>query len=363
MIDSLGFATFLKSKFSFFAGVPDSLLKPINNALEEILPKEQFLIASNEGQAIAFASAYHLATKQIACVYMQNSGLGNAINPILSLADPEVYAIPMILFIGLRGGKDDEPQHAKQGRVTRDILNACEIENYILDKELSTAKQQICNAVQKCKSEKKIIAFLIEKDTFNAYNLARKKNTYNIVREEAISLIQDAYIDAKIITSTGYISRECYELRKIKNQNHCNDFLVVGSMGYASSLAYVLSKYSSNKIVCLDGDGAFIMHLGSILNFKYSNFLHVVLNNEIHDSVGGQFTSAKNASFIKLAKSCGYDYCFSVSNIKQLKKKLEEIKKINGLVFLEIKVKQQTRTNLGRPKNILQLKEDFCKEF
>ncbi|MCV3482452.1 phosphonopyruvate decarboxylase [Campylobacter sp. CNRCH_2014_0184h] len=363
MIDSLEFAHILKSQFSFFAGVPDSLLKPINNALEEILPKEQFFITSNEGQAIAFASAYYLATKQIACVYMQNSGLGNAINPILSLADPEVYAIPMVLFIGLRGGKDDEPQHAKQGKVTKDILDACKIENHILDKDIAIAKQQIYNAVKKSKNEAKIIAFLIEKNTFSTYHLKRKTNTYKIIREHAISLVHDVFADAKIVATTGFISRECYELREIKNQKHYNDFLVVGSMGYASSLAYILSKYSQKKVVCLDGDGAFIMHMGSILNFKGSNFLHIVLNNEIHDSVGGQSTNAKNASFVKLAKSCGYDYCFSISNISQLKRKLKEIKELKGLIFLEIKVKQYTRSDLGRPKNILRLKEDFCKEF
>ncbi|TKX28872.1 phosphonopyruvate decarboxylase [Campylobacter aviculae] len=362
MINSLEFADFLNDKFSFFAGVPDSLLKSLNNALE-LKSKNNFFVTANEGQAIAFASAYNLSTSKIALVYMQNSGLGNAINPLLSLADPKVYKIPLIMFIGLRGGKDDEPQHLKQGEVTKKILQACGIKSFFLSQNIKKAKEQIDKAIQECNLKKQIIAFLIKKNTFDNFKTIREKNNFKIIREEAISLIQDYFNHSKFIATTGMIARECYELRKIKKQTHANDFLVVGSMGYASSLAFIISKYSKKHIVCLDGDGAFIMHMGSILNFKNSNFLHIVLNNQAHDSVGGQFTHAKNASFSKLSKACGYNYSFSVKTMKDLKNKLEIIKKLNGLIFLEIKVKQQTRKDLLRPKDILMLKEEFCKEL
>ncbi|EEO25449.1 phosphonopyruvate decarboxylase [Helicobacter winghamensis] len=360
MLNALEFAKFLKDRIGFCAGVPDSLLKPLNQALE-IEMRKDFYTTATEGQAVAFACAYHLATSKIGLVYLQNSGLGSAINPLLSLADPKVYKIPLILFVGLRGGIDDEPQHLKQGEVTEQILIACGIKTLKLSKEIEEAKRQIDNSLLYCRESGGTVAFLVEKNIFDKVSLPQSGNSFSLIREEVINLIQDAFVDAKFVTTTGMISRECYELREFKNQRHKNDFLVVGSMGYASSLAFILSKYSNKKFVCLDGDGAFIMHMGSLLSFKGASFYHIVLNNYAHDSVGGQATNIGNTNLVELAYSCGYDYALSVESLEELQKALKEIPQMQGLVLLEVKVKKQTRANLGRPKEILRLKDEFCK--
>ncbi|EAK0829279.1 hypothetical protein CFT12S02847_04785 [Campylobacter fetus subsp. testudinum] len=361
MIDPLEFAKFLDENIGLFAGVPDSLLKPLNSALNQVVGDDKFFTTANEGQAVAFACGYHLSTSKIGLVYMQNSGLGNAINPLLSLADEEVYKLPLLMLIGLRGGENDEPQHKKQGQVTHRILAACDIPFITLAKDTWEAKAQILNAIKECMKNSAPFAVLIEKDTFEKLNLNDVKNGYSLNREEAISLVQDTFIGAKFISTTGMISRENYELRDLKNQGHENDFLVVGSMGFASSIAFMIDKFSKNRVVCLDGDGSFIMHMGSILNFKGSRFIHVVLNNFAHDSVGGQETNAKNGNFALIATSCGYDESYSVSSKDELISILSKIKNSQKLIFLEIKVSKGARKDLGRPKDILKLKEKFCK--
>ena len=425
------FALFLKEHIGLFAGVPDSLLKPLNSALNE-LSKDNFYTTANEGEAVAFACAYHLATKNLGLVYMQNSGLGNAINPLLSLADKLVYKIPLVMIIGLRGGEYDEPQHRKQGLVTRRLLSACGIKHFILSKNFKTAKKQCLKAFEKCLKDESIVAILVEKDSFapfdktslseclNRASLSEKsplnetvilnekitsfekralqkgfninktvldtkqknfdedqgalsfKNkqalsvnleSLNLKRERAIELILAHFKEAKFICSTGHIGRECYDLREKKKQGHSDDFLVVGSMGFASSIAFVLSQFTQKRIICLDGDGAFLMHLGAISNFKGANFIHIVLNNFAHESVGGQESCAKNVNFNALAKACGYELALSVSDEFSLKKALNELKGKEGLIFIEILVAKGARKDLGRPKDILALKEEFCKNL
>ncbi|TQR59612.1 thiamine pyrophosphate-dependent enzyme [Campylobacter troglodytis] len=436
------FALFLKEHIGLFAGVPDSLLKPLNSALNE-LSKDNFYTTANEGEAIAFACAYHLATKNLGLVYMQNSGLGNAINPLLSLADKLVYKIPLVMIIGLRGGIDDEPQHRKQGLVTRRLLSACGIKHFILSKNFKTAKKQCLKAFEECLKDESIVAILVEKDSFAPFEkaslsecffekasvreclfdkagvseksplnetvvlnekilsfekeglkescdinktvLATKQKNFdedqealsfkneqalsvnlenlNLKRERAIELILAHFKEAKFICSTGHIGRECYDLREKKKQGHSDDFLVVGSMGFASSIAFVLSQFTQKRIICLDGDGAFLMHLGAISNFKGANFIHIVLNNFAHESVGGQESCAKNVNFNALAKACGYELALSVSDEFSLKKALNELKGKEGLIFIEILVAKGARKDLGRPKDILALKEEFCKNL
>ncbi|MDD6056314.1 MAG: phosphonopyruvate decarboxylase [Helicobacteraceae bacterium] len=361
-MNPLDFAKFLKEHIGIFAGVPDSLLKPLNSALSATLDTRDFYTCANEGQAVAFASAYNLATKKLGAVYMQNSGLGNAINPLLSLSDELVYKIPLVLFIGLRGGDNDEPQHKKQGLVTRGILDACGISNFILSNELDKAKEQCLVAFKECLEKSKIIAILIEKGTFETFkdNEAIEQDDSKLTREESISIVQDAFKNAKFVSTTGMISREHYELRELKGVGHENDFLVVGSMGFASSIAYILSCYTKEKIVCLDGDGAFLMHMGALSNFRDSSFIHIVFNNFAHDSVGGQSTNALNVNFVKIAESCGYKKAYRVRDSIELQQLLESIKNKNELIFIEVLVKKGARKDLGRPCEILKLKEAFC---
>ena len=384
MINPHDFALFLSSHIGLFAGVPDSLLKPLNSALSEIA-NDNFYTTANEGQAVAFACAYHLATKKLGLVYMQNSGLGNAINPLLSLADELVYKIPLVMIIGLRGGENDEPQHKKQGLVTKEILNACDIDYFILSNDFNEAKKQCLSAFEKCLKDLSIIAILVEKNTFTPFEktslqksfgenktllapenkqmLTQNLENSSLKRERAIELILARFKGAKFVCSTGHIGRECYDLREKNKQKHSDDFLVVGSMGFASSIAFMLSKFTQKRLVCLDGDGAFLMHLGAISNFKGANFTHIVLNNFAHDSVGGQETNAKNVDFTTLAKACGYDIVTRASDEFTLQKTLDELKNKQALIFIEIIVKKGARKDLGRPSNLLALKDEFCKDF
>ncbi len=373
MINSRDFALFLRSHIGLFAGVPDSLLKPLNSALNE-LANEHFYTTANEGQAVAFACAYHLATKKLGLVYMQNSGLGNAINPLLSLADELVYKIPLVLVIGLRGGENDEPQHRKQGLVTKELLKACRIDYFILSNDFNEAKKQCLAAFSKCLKDLSVIAILVEKNTFAPFekDISSEKFTQNLQisnqnsslkRERAIELILAHFKGAKFVCSTGHIGRECYDLREKKGEKHSDDFLVVGSMGFASSIAFMLSKFTQKRLVCLDGDGAFLMHLGAVSSFKGARFTHIVLNNFAHDSVGGQATNAANVDFTALAKACGYDIIMRVNDENSLQKALDEIAKKEALIFIEIIVEKGARKDLGRPKNLLDLKDEFCKDF
>ena len=365
MLNPLEFARFLKEHIGIFAGVPDSLLKPLNSALNEVVDSKDFYTTANEGQAIAFVSAYYLATRNLGLVYMQNSGLGNAINPLLSLADEKVYGIPLIMFIGLRGGENDEPQHKKQGLVTKAILDACGIENFILEKEIVSAKKQLLESFKRAKRDCKIVAVLVERDTFEICKTSQKvvQSESDFLREEAISIIQDGFLDAKFVSTTGMISREHYELREKKGITHDNDFLVIGSMGYASSIAYIFSKFTENRVVCLDGDGAFIMHMGCVASFCDSSFVHIVLNNFAHDSVGGQMTNAKNLDFLEIAKASGYKNVYRVKNAKELENVLSKIQKNRELSFVEVVVKKGARKDLGRPKDMGKLKQKFMDFF
>ncbi|MCL9819159.1 phosphonopyruvate decarboxylase [Helicobacter colisuis] len=365
MLDALEFARFLKEYIGIYAGVPDSSLKSLNLALREVMEDDNFYTTANEGQAIAFAGAYHLATSKVGVVYMQNSGLGNAINPLLSFVDKKVYQIPLIMLIGMRGGENDEPQHRKQGFVTKSILEVCEIPYIVLSRDMENAKKQFVEVFDNVKRNLSIIAILIERDAFNPFQLTHKirENKFSLKREKAISIVQDYFLEAKFIGSTGMISRELYDLREYKKMRHSNDFLVVGSMGFASSIAYILSKYSSNQIVCLDGDGSFLMHMGCLSNFKGVAFVHIVLNNFAHDSVGGQETNANNIDFLKIAKGCGYQKAYKVSTEKELKELLANINYLRELIFIEIDVAKGARKDLGRPKNVIKLKEEFCREF
>lgn len=366
MINALEFARFLKEYVGFYAGVPDSSLKSLNSALKEVLGDNSFYTTSNEGQAVAFAGGYHLATSKVGVVYMQNSGLGNAINPLLSLMDEKVYRLPLIMFVGMRGGENDEPQHRKQGLVTKAILEACEIPSIFLSKDIEKAKNQFVEAYEECSKNLSIMAILIEKETFDSCDSCLPKNKMDkdeacLKREEAISIVQDYFLEAKFVSTTGMISRELYELREQKKMQHSSDFLVVGSMGFASSIAYILSKYTTHPIVCLDGDGAFLMHMGCLSNFRDSAFVHIVLNNFAHDSVGGQETNAGNVDFVEIAKGCGYQKCYKVSTEKELRELLTKICHLRELIFIEIDVARGARKDLGRPKDIIKLKEEFCR--
>ena len=348
----------LKNGLDFFCGVPDSLLKDFCAYITDHTAQNRHVITANEGNAIALAAGHYIATGNPAVVYMQNSGTGNSINPLLSLTDEEVYKIPLLLIIGWRGepGQKDEPQHIKQGKVTDKLLTASGIEYTVLPQNNEEALFSLKNACKYIKEKKKPYAIIVRKNSFNAYTLKNKtQNDFKLSREEAIKITVDS-IDSSAITvsTTGQISRELYEYREELEQTHNKDFLTVGSMGHASSIALGIALEKPERdIYCFDGDGAFIMHMGAlpvISSFKLKNFKHIVFNNQSHCSVGAQPTCASIIDFKKLAQSCGYDNAFSVKTKNELISALKKIKKIKGTVLLEIKVNCGVRKNLGRPK-------------
>ena len=348
--------TLKEEEIDFFSGVPDSLLKDICAYITDNAEKSKHIIAANEGNAIALAAGYHLATNKVGLVYMQNSGEGNAINPLTSLADKEVYSIPMLLMIGWRGepGKKDEPQHKKQGRITLDLLKTLEIPYKILSSNINDAKNEIKELVKEIRDKSCPGALVIGEGTFDKYSLISKpSNPYSLTREDALKTVIDNIGDAIVVSTTGKLSRELFEYRETLKQSHEKDFLTVGSMGHASQIALGISLSKPDKeVYCLDGDGAAIMHLGSLAiigsNAK-GNFKHIIFNNGSHESVGGQPTVAFNINLSKIAESCGYKKVLRAKNLEELKSNLEIIKSTNGPCLLEIMIKSGARADLRRP--------------
>jgi len=350
----------------FFSGVPDSLLKDFCAYITDYADKHNHIIAVNEGTAVGLASGYHLATGRLPLVYMQNSGIGNAVNPLLSLADNDVYRIPILLVIGWRGepGIHDEPQHIKQGKVTCPLLESMGIPYAVLEKDENGVNSQIETCFKTIVETNAPYAFVIRKDTFAPYAL-QKKDEHNAImtREEAIEEIT-ANRGGIIVSTTGMISRELYELRDKAGTGHARDFLTVGSMGHASSIALSIALQKPQlQVTCLDGDGAALMHMGALAAIgtqKPRNYCHIVLNNAAHDSVGGQPTIAPFIDITAVAQACGYVKVHQVKTKEELKKILTN--KNEGLTFIEVIVKKGSRKDLGRPKSTpIENKEAFMK--
>lgn len=341
----------------FFAGVPDSLLKNICAYISDTIDNNHNIISANEGGAIALAAGYHLASGKIGCVYMQNSGQGNIINPIVSLTDKEVYNIPILLIIGWRGrpGEHDEPQHIKQGKITTGLLNTLGINYDVLSKNEDKAAIQIQKAVDIMKSTNEVYALIIEKDTFDSYSMQKTEDaSYPMTREEAIKIITAA-TDFKdiIVGTTGMISRELFEYREETKEGHSRDFLTVGAMGHASQIALGIAiEKKDRKVWCFDGDGAMLMHMGSmaiICNLAPENFIHVIFNNGAHDSVGGQPTVGHKIDIPSIANALGYKTVVRAETQKELIEALATIKSSQLPLLLEVKVKKGNRKDLGRP--------------
>lgn len=341
----------------FFAGVPDSLLKNICAYITDNLPKEQNIIAANEGGAMGIAAGYHLATGKIPCVYMQNSGEGNIINPLASLTDKEVYNIPVLLLIGWRGrpGVHDEPQHVKQGKVTTGLLNTMGINYTMLSKDETVAEKQISQAIDYMKCSNECYALVIEKDTFDAYTIQKNEDSgLYTSREMAIeTTVKCLQTNAVVVSTTGMISRELFEIRERRGEGHEHDFLTVGSMGHASQIALGIALQQPNRpVYCFDGDGASIMHMGNMAitaQMRPKNYIHIVFNNGAHDSVGGQPTVGLQIDLCAIAKSVGYKDAISVENTEQLEQIVRGVQQMDGPILIEARVKKGNRKDLGRP--------------
>jgi phosphonopyruvate decarboxylase len=358
MLKPQDFYNLLKeNNFTFFTGVPDSTLKDLCSYITDNTVPERNIITPNEGNAIALASGHYFASKNPGVVYMQNSGQGNAINPLASLADPLAYSVPMLLIIGWRGepGKKDEPQHKRQGIVTTGLLNVLGINYQILPDDIELAKKSIENAKEDIEKNKVPHAIIIRKGIFEKYSLQNVKNTnYGVTREDAIKTIVPLISDsAAIISTTGKTSRELFELRARDNSGHHRDFLTIGSMGHASTIALGVALEKPNKeVYCFDGDGAFIMHMGTLTSIgqqQPKNLRHIIFNNFAHDSVGGQPTASDVIDIPKIALACGYKAAFRAQNSEEIVLKLNEMKLIQGPTLLEVCVDKGARKDLGRP--------------
>lgn len=347
----------ITNKIDFFVGIPDSALKNFTSYITDNVCKQNDIIAANEGACIGLAAGYHLATGKVPFVYMQNSGLGNAINPLLSLAEDKVYQIPMIIMIGWRGepGVKDEPQHLKQGEITLSLLESMGMPYLVIDSDEEKAIEQTKNLI-KSTIDKSTPHFIVVRPTvFEKYKLKTEIiSDYIMSREDALKIVIDSLDDNDIVVSTtGKLSRELFEYREKLNQTHEKDFLTVGSMGHTSAIALGIAlQKKDRKVFCLDGDGSILMHTGTLATIGYQkakNFFHIIFNNGAHESVGGQPTVGLDVDFKKVAKGYLYKNVRTVESKVDLYKALDELRNKKGPYLLEIKVAINTRKDLGRP--------------
>lgn len=355
----------------FYAGVPDSLLKNLCAYITDSVPREKNIIAANEGNAVGLAAGYHLATGKVGCVYMQNSGEGNIVNPLLSLVDEDVYHIPMLLIIGWRGepGVHDEPQHVKQGKVTLSLLETMSVPYAVLD---NNWEPQVTQALTQIRETNGVYALIVRKGTFEEYVLQNQAvSSLPMSREEAIKTIVDKLWDDDIIVSTtGMISRELFEYRESLGQGHAHDFLTVGSMGHASQIALGIAlQKPERRVFVFDGDGALLMHMGGMAiigDYNPTNLVHIVLNNGAHDSVGGQSTVGQKIDIEAIAKAVGYTDVVSVDSPESLMFAMNHVNNavIDGVSFINVNVHKGNRKDLGRPTTTPQQnKESLMKEL
>ncbi len=351
------YQTLASEDITFFAGVPDSLLKNLCAYITDHAEPRNNIIAANEGGAVGLAAGYHLATGKIPAVYMQNSGEGNVVNPLMSLTDREVYHIPVLLIIGWRGepGVHDEPQHVKQGKVTLPLLDAMGIEHATLSADEDEAMEQVRHAAERMRTTGEAYALVIRKGTFADYKLQTTvADESALTREQAIQMVAGAMDSrAVVVSTTGKISRELFEYRAGEHQGHERDFLTVGSMGHASQIALGIALHRPDRhVYCFDGDGAVIMHMGALAiagSMRPSNLYHILFNNGVHDSVGGQPTVGYQIDLPEIAAACGYKTVLSVDNADDLRDVLQDLTANEAPLFLEIKVKKGARADLGRP--------------
>ncbi len=340
---------------SFFTGVPDSQLKELCYYLAQN-ESDNHLICANEGNAVAVAAGEYLSSGRIPVVYLQNSGLGNIVNPVASLLNNKVYGIPCVFVVGWRGepGVKDEPQHIFQGEITLDLLKVLGIHTIILDKDtdIGTLQQELQNQKEFLNAGNSI-AIVVKKGAFSPIDKVKAKNNFALNREAVIKTITEVADQDLIVCTTGKASRELFEIRENAKQSHKYDFLTVGSMGHASSIAYGISKnVTDKKVWCIDGDGAILMHLGAMAimgNKKPNNLIHVLINNQAHETVGGMATSSNTMDYCAVAKACGYLRQYRVSTEVELKQTLLNAKNANELTFVEICVGLGSRADLGRP--------------
>ena len=342
----------------FYAGVPDSQLKAVCNYLLNTygLEPQHHIIGANEGNCVALAAGYHLATGKVPVVYLQNSGEGNIVNPVASLLHEKVYGLPCIFLVGWRGepGVHDEPQHVFQGRITLSLLDLLGVQSFVLDKDTTLEEVQVqMSAFRRKLSAGRQVAFVVRKGALSYEGKPKFGNPFTVRREEIIGRLVAAAGDAFIVSTTGKVSRELFEIREARGEGHGHDFLTVGSMGHASSLALGMAlQRPERQFICLDGDGAALMHLGAMAVIgakRPANLLHIVINNQAHESVGGQPTVACSTDLCGIARACGYPWVARASSLEEVESAFRAALAARQCAFIETEAAIGARADLGRP--------------
>ncbi len=356
---------FIKNKINFFAGVPDSVLKNFLNILE-LKKNIKNIMCVNEGSAVSLTIGNYLAEKKLGLVYLQNSGLGNAINPLISIAEKTVYNIPLVMLIGWRGypGSKDEPQHIAKGKITREILKLLNIKYLILNDEKDISK--VSKLISFSKKSNQPVAILVKNKILDQKYLKVPKNLNNsLLRSDFIKeLLKNLNKKDRIVSTTGYTSRELYQIRETNNLKNSKDFYMVGGMGHAAAVTLGYSLKKINRSICLDGDGSMLMHLGSlatVANYGGAKYKYILLNNNSHESVGGYKTYSNKINMRNLSKSLGFKNYFYIDKFTKLSQAINVFLKSNGPSFLEVIIKNQSLKNLKRPKNLNKVIKDFMK--
>lgn len=342
----------------FYTGVPDSLLRPLCDYLYSIygVDNKHHVVAANEGNAVAIGAGYYMATEKVPVIYLQNSGEGNIINPLASLLSEDVYGIPVLFIIGWRGepGIHDEPQHVQQGKVTLSLLETMNVPYVVVDKKMTATelKNQMSALYQSLRGGRQV-ALVIRKGALENEAKVKYENDNSLTRERIIQLVAAAAGESPIVSTTGKASRELFEYREAQGKGHSHDFLTVGSMGHSSSIALGIALQKPDKdIWCIDGDGAVLMHMGAmavLASVHPDNFIHIIIDNGAHESVGGMPTAARNIDFGKIAKGCGYDEIYQVDSQAELEMALAGISQVKGLRLLIARSAIGSRKDLGRP--------------
>lgn len=340
---------------NFFTGVPDSSLRHFLYYLYDNIEPANHCIAANEAHAVALATGYHLSTGEVPLVYMQNSGLGNAINPLTSLTDPQIYSIPMLLLIGWRGmpGRSDEPQHKKMGSITKDLLGVLEVPVFILDSNEEKSLEMISMAAKECIIRQQPVAIMVPGEIFESHSQPETDNPYKLSREYVIEqLLSYLEGDEMVVSTTGKTSRELDELNNRMGKRIKNQFLSVGSMGLANHVALGISMQYSGRVIMLDGDGSLLMHMGTMAligTTAPTSFVHILINNGCHESVGGHATAGFSINFTDIAKACGYSLVCLIKNKEELHEWVKNSFPAKQKQFVEIRVNSKSRSDLGRP--------------
>lgn len=359
----------LERNITFFTGVPDSQLRGLCDSLMARFGTDaaHHIIAQNEGGSVGLAAGHHLATGKTPCVYMQNSGLGNAVNPVASLTNGAVYGIPTLFVVGWRGrpGQKDEPQHVFQGQITLELLRVLGLDYEVIGP--GTGQDAVAAALERFSAgfgQGKSAAFVVEKGGFTCEEKYPYQNPCPLVREEALEQIARHAEKDAVVSSTGKISRELFEIRERAGVGHGHDFLVVGSMGHAAMIALGIAlEKPKRRVWCIDGDGALLMHMGALAvigSQKPPNFLHVVLNNGAHETVGGMPTAAFSQDIPAHALAAGYTRAERASTAQELQAALDRLTAGPGPALLEVRVNLDSRADLGRPTTTpMQNKKDL----